>query len=451
MSRFDVGRHLRRRGAVKDYYDLLVQHHRMKGDPDAERSARIEVERVLDDAFDGFAKHYSGRKKAALDRLLKLQKDALDIYERAVAGFEVDAAQLERIYTDMDRNFRELGRRADDLAAEAAPRPQKQSHRVPDPEGRRKAEGAKTALEEEAKAAHTSITQLGEELGDVATKIKTILANAPPAPPATKQELDDLTRQARRKKPPISDQDPNKDLKKQEYDVEARLEALAALEARPGHSKAAADYLAWQRDLFNARAEQLGIKGTVGAVGERASTIHQVQLPAAEKAFRAASQAIKELLRKKGPNFTERSKVTYDEILEEGPWKELASTLKPDQRRLNTDHLVSVDEIGNMPELGDFLRLYEEAPDALKGEMTRALIDLGDRPGNLVRMRADANQSAMKSNRSWEEITPDQAKEFGYEWAHIEKMRDREAGSRAAIKKRILEMTDDYRRRIHGR
>lgn len=118
---FDVDRQIGR-GPVQRLYAALIERHTHRSDPDPSGRARLDIERLLAAAFDDLAKHYSGRKKAALDALVKLQKQALDFYDGVLAGTgPSDVARLETILKDMDRNFRELARKADDLAGDLPP------------------------------------------------------------------------------------------------------------------------------------------------------------------------------------------------------------------------------------------------------------------------------------------------------------------------------------------
>lgn len=117
---FDLDRQVGRL-PLKTLFDLLIKKHQKNGDLDPSGRARLDIERILAAAFDDLAKHYSGRKQAALDKLLKLQKEALDFYEGVLGGGPVDPARLERIFKDMDRTFRELARKADDIATDLPP------------------------------------------------------------------------------------------------------------------------------------------------------------------------------------------------------------------------------------------------------------------------------------------------------------------------------------------
>jgi len=118
---FDVDRQVTR-GALKRLHDLLIVRHRANGSPDPGGRARLDIERILTAAFDNLAGHYKGRKQAALDKLLRLQKEALDFYGHVLAGVgDPDVPRLEKILKEMDKNFRELARKADDLAKDVAP------------------------------------------------------------------------------------------------------------------------------------------------------------------------------------------------------------------------------------------------------------------------------------------------------------------------------------------
>ena len=75
--------------------------------------------------------------------------------------------------------------------------------------------------------------------------------------------------------------------------------------------------------------------------------------------------------------------------------------------------------------------------------MIEDLIALGDIESNLVSMRKDANES--KSNKSWNDVTYDQMKKYGYEAGDVDRVRTREAAELEVIKKKIAEMTAKYR------
>jgi hypothetical protein len=117
---FDVERQISR-GKLKRLYDLLVVKHRSSGSADPAGHARLDIERILEAAFGKLAAHYHGRKKSALDRLVHLQKEVLGFYQHALAGGEPDVGHLEKLLKDMDKNFRELAKKADDLATELGP------------------------------------------------------------------------------------------------------------------------------------------------------------------------------------------------------------------------------------------------------------------------------------------------------------------------------------------
>ena len=68
---------------------------------------------------------------------------------------------------------------------------------------------------------------------------------------------------------------------------------------------------------------------------------------------------------------------------------------------------------------------------------------LGDIPENLVRMDRGAN--GRKSNRSWEEITYDEMKEFGYDAADVNRMRIQEKKALEIILGRIADITQEFK------
>lgn len=75
--------------------------------------------------------------------------------------------------------------------------------------------------------------------------------------------------------------------------------------------------------------------------------------------------------------------------------------------------------------------------------MIADLVALGDLESNLVRMRADAN--GFKGNKSWEEITYDQVKQFSYESTDVDAMRLRGAKELEMIKAAIADLVKRYK------
>jgi hypothetical protein len=71
------------------------------------------------------------------------------------------------------------------------------------------------------------------------------------------------------------------------------------------------------------------------------------------------------------------------------------------------------------------------------------LAKLGDIPTNLKRMRWDANN--FKNNRSWNEITYQDAKRFGYEAADVDAMRVLENAELKTILEGIAKLTEKYK------
>jgi hypothetical protein len=116
---------------------------------------------------------------------------------------------------------------------------------------------------------------------------------------------------------------------------------------------------------------------------------------------------------------------------------------------LATDHLVPLDTIGNRPELTPFLKLYETAPEAIRADMTRDLIAIGDKPYNLVRMSGPAN-SGVKGSRYWSDITYDEVKRFGYEAADVDRMRAQEGRTLERLLQDIADLTRKYEHIIGG-
>ena len=225
-------------------------------------------------------------------------------------------------------------------------------------------------------------------------------------------------------------------------DSEQRLAELAKLQQRPGLSSAADSYLKWLREVWTTRAELEDTTEGNRRAGAELERLRKVERPRAEAALRAASRAVKDFLRTEGPNYKKRrATVEYDEIIGKARWDAKWSQGK--RPALATDHLVALDRIANLSELTEFLLIYEKSSDAVKAKMTEDLIGLGDVESNLVRMRKDANES--KSNKSWDDVTYEQLKKYGYENSEVDDMRKREEKELETIKQKIAEMMAKYR------
>ncbi len=231
-----------------------------------------------------------------------------------------------------------------------------------------------------------------------------------------------------------------------ETKLEAKLESLGRLEQTPDLSPETSKYLAWLRELLTAREALDGANDDAGVARDKLARSRDVELERATEALRKASLAIKDLLRTEGPNYRRQtSNVSHDQIIGEERWNASLRDLPRGAKRpaLATDHLVSLDTIANMAELTDFLLAYEKAPTSVQQKMTADLVALGDIPENLLRMRADAN--GFKSNKSWNAITYEQMKRFGYENSDVNAARAAEAKALSLIKKMIDEMTERYK------
>jgi hypothetical protein len=278
-------------------------------------------------------------------------------------------------------------------------------------------------LEKKIEKERTALRESQDRVAALETKLRTLTANPVARPPELDQDFRNLAR--------IEDSEP-------------RLAELAKLQQRPGLSSAGDSYLKWLREVWTARAElQDTIEGNRTA-GKTLETLRKVERPRAEAALRAASRALKEFLRTEGPNYKKRrATVEYDEITGKARWDAEWGARQGKRPALATDHLVALDRIANLSELTEFLLIYEKSSDAVRAKMTEDLIGLGDIESNLVRMRKDANES--KSNKSWNDVTYEQMKKYGYESNDVEDMRRREGTELATIKQKIAEITAKYR------
>jgi hypothetical protein len=299
-----------------------------------------------------------------------------------------------------------------------AKRAPKQSARVLDPQAQIDAARAKQAAETRLTAESKAIRGTQEEVRELEARLKE-LDNRPPRPP----ELDNAVR---RLPPP--------------EDTEARLEAVKELRQKPGLSDAATEYLKWLQERTEIQHKLQDIhEGNIQASRNVVEPLQTITVPEAVAEARAANRTVKDLLRIEGPNYEARSNVTYDQILGEKRWAEIPS----DQRvGLQTDHLVPLDRVANLPELAEFLEAYQKAPASVKNRMMADLIALGDRPENLVRINEKANN--FKSNKSWHDITYDEARKFFYEPADVDRMRAAETKELEKILADIAQLTKDY-------
>jgi hypothetical protein len=307
-------------------------------------------------------------------------------------------------------------------SAKPKPAPKvKQSRRVLDPKARLGAEAAKKQLEGHIGAESAAVLGTQETIRALEARLKELAASPQPRPPELAQDIADL--------PGIDD-------------AEARVEKIEELEQKPGLSAAATKYLGWLKEVATVRGELEDIKAGNLKAGEALQTAQDVALPRAAAALRKASKVIAELLRRKGPNYIKLDGVNFDQIVGEKRWLDKWSGVAG-RPPFHNDHLVALDRIANLPDLTDFLLAYEKAAPAVKESMTDALVALGDDQANLVRMRSDAN--LMKSNRSWDDISYEDAKKFDYEKSDVDAMRTREHESLARILKAIRELTEKYK------
>jgi hypothetical protein len=308
-------------------------------------------------------------------------------------------------------------------ATSPPPPPPKQSQRVLAPKEQLTRAQALESLEKKIETEGIAVRESQDRISALETKLKTLAANPVSRPPELDQDFRNLARIE---------------------DFEQRLAELDKLQQRPGLSSAAESYLKWLREVWTTRAELQDTTEGNRRVGEELERLRKVERPRAEAALRAASRAVKDFLRTEGPNYKKRrATVEYDEIIGKARWDAKWGASQGKRPALATDHLVALDRIANLSELIEFLLIYEKSSDAVKAKMTEDLIGLGDIESNLVRMRKDANES--KSNKSWNDVTYEQMKKYGYENSDVDDTRKREGKELETIKQKIAEMTAKYR------
>lgn len=231
---------------------------------------------------------------------------------------------------------------------------------------------------------------------------------------------------------------------------EDRLEALREIIAADGASldEGTRRRLEWivqnlEKTVAIAQAETLVSQ----AAERRADADSKVRI--AEQAKRDANRSVKNHMRKTGKNYRSiKRKAKFDAILGKDRFDQLQNAAKAGQGGkpigISPDHLVSLDEIANMPALLPLFDIHQQASPALKAEIVAALQALGDLPDNLVPMRSDANEH-LKSAKSWHDIDPKDAARYGYSAADVQMMRDRETAMRDAIHEHIKELIKTFK------
>jgi len=225
--------------------------------------------------------------------------------------------------------------------------------------------------------------------------------------------------------------------------LEERVEAIdELLTTSKGLSEPERSFLEWRKKTWSLQHEAESAEETSRYLAQRMGDLTTAKEVAAAE-LREASKDLIDVMRSNGPNYSSKGNVNVDEVMSPEAWKAL-----PQPRpALATDHLVALDRISKMPELNELLMLYSEASPALKTKIKADLKGLGDIQENLVRMRGDFN-SGVKSNKSWGDLTYDQAKRFGYGAADVDKMRGREGKALSTIKQKIADLTAQYKAEV---
>jgi hypothetical protein len=318
-------------------------------------------------------------------------------------------------------------------------KPVKQSSTV-DARRRNQATTRKEALDREIDERKADIKKRKEEIADLEKELQPLEEQRKHIPNALKND---------RRYNKLPRPEPN-DLKLQEK-LEARLEALNELKeelaANGELSPDIADFIDWEARTLRIRHEIEATRDANAVDEAQLANIHVTRLPAALEALRNASLSIAKRVRRSGPNYGRKTRnIGYDEIVGSQRWEERQAVGREAGKRplrLATDHLNSVDMIANLDELKEFLSIYLEAPEPIKARMEQALSDLGDIPENLVRMDRGAN--GRKSNRSWEQITYGEMKEFGYDAPDVNRMRIQEKKALQIILERIADITQEFK------
>ena len=330
--------------------------------------------------------------------------------------------------------------------APASRRSEKQGHRLLDEKRRIEAADAVVGLDQEVKEL-SSYQVRTERESMAARRASPQSGERRRAPDALRNDPD------YRKLPPLSTD---------ELKIADRIEGLEKVRQKLADSQQLTPeidaYIQWQKQRLGVEAEVRGNKDAISTAERRKQQIETVDRQAAEVELRRASQSIKALVTRRGPNFRKKSKISYDEVMGESAWRDLqvsrerVTRAQKSRRKgakvnvlvpLDTDHLVSLDTIANRPELNEFLKTYSKAPRRVQDEMARRLSDLGDIDTNLVRMRWDFNQK-VKGKRPWRDITYDEAKGY-YHAADVDRMRRRELVEETKLLDEISSMTDEFR------
>ncbi|MFF2955114.1 hypothetical protein ACFVVU_27655 [Kitasatospora sp. NPDC057965] len=231
---------------------------------------------------------------------------------------------------------------------------------------------------------------------------------------------------------------------------EQRIAELDALVALGGRSARELDYLVWLRRSWVLRQEAEEAGGAVRAGGGEEANLRTLREAGAEE-VREKSRPLIEVMRAKGPNYRDRSRIDFDEVTGREAWQARVARAvaeKTNPPTLDTDHLVALDRITKLDELVPVLRLYLAASRGVRAELYEHLKGLGDHEDNLRRMDGPANRS--KNNRSWYEFSYDDAARYGYTPKQVNEMRALEDKALAALLRRIEKLRADYAPRVHG-
>jgi hypothetical protein len=175
-----------------------------------------------------------------------------------------------------------------------------------------------------------------------------------------------------------------------------------------------------------------------------------VKVQNVEKDSHKANQPLKERMRKPGENYNNvKNNATYDEAMGELHFQKVQANATSAEKQggqkipLSPDHLVPLDHIANLKALTPLLDMFAKASLGLREKIEKDLCGLGDIKDNLVPMRWDANEH-MKRARLWENITPAEARRYGYLPDQVIEMQRRSVEMQGKILKQIEDLTEKY-------
>jgi hypothetical protein len=227
-------------------------------------------------------------------------------------------------------------------------------------------------------------------------------------------------------------------------DWDERLDFLRDIrESRSDWSDAEKEWLDQQEELLDA---QLDVEGSEWGQKKNAELGKELRTAQAERErdLARSSKPLSALIRTRGPNFRQVSRVNYDQIMGEEAWAEFKAVRRGAALGLDTDHLVSVREIRDEVVRSGLLEIHKAASGPAKTEIENAIKGLGDERENLVRMERSTNQ-ALKSDRSWSDIGYDEVASL-YTVENVDAIKVRETKMREHYKSVIRDLVTRFGR-----